>query len=448
MQHKEVVDGLSKESPKWLREIRSKAFEKFSSTPIENSQTFKKNTFFYTFGLDKVKAEDLVDGNSVIDKKLDLDAYVIQSGSACSLHLSENLKKKGVILKEMKDAIKENEMLIKEFFSNENREDDKMLMFNDAFFSSGFFFYVPKNIELDVPLFVLDLNKTKAQVSKNFILVDENSKADIIKEDYSEVDDESLNSENFEVKLKDEAQMTFSILQMFSQKTLTMKNYNIYCGKESKIFLNMGNFGGSKVRSRVNNFLIGDGSSAEDSEVGFGNNRQNFDFYSSLNHIGKSTIGKVLSKGIFKDKSMGLLKGMIKIDEEAKNANSILSEHSLLLSPDAKSDAIPGLEIKTNEVKATHSASVAPLDDEKIFYLMSRGLSNDQAKKQIVFGFFAPVIERVNSEEMKIKLQDVLELKWMNQENSSELSKNIFDVKKQSDRKVEYDIFGTHYKYR
>jgi len=431
-----------------MKEFRTKAFEKFSTMPIENSQIFKKNTFFFTFGLDKIRAEDLVNGKSTVDKKLDLEAYVIQSGFTTVLHLSDDLKKKGVILKNINDAIKEDENLVKEFFTNKNREIDKMTMFNDAFFNSGFFFYVPKNVELEIPLFILNLNKTKVQVAKNLILVDEKSMVDIIKEDYSETQDESVVSENFEVMIKDDSQVTLSNLQMLNQNVLSIGNYNVYCGKESKIFLNMGNFGGSKIRSRVNSFLIGDGSSAEDLEVGFGNQRQNFDIYSSLNHIGKFTIGKVLSKGIFKDKSMGLLKGMIKIDEDAKNANSILSEHSLLLSQDAKADAIPGLEIKTNEVKATHSASVAPLDEEKIFYIMSRGLSMDEAKKQIVFGFFAPVIERVNSEEMKIKLQDVIELKWMNKEISSELSKKIFDVRKQSERKIESDIFGTHYKYR
>jgi len=431
-----------------MKEFRTKAFEKFSTMPIENSQIFKKNTFFFTFGLDKIRAEDLVNGKSTVDKKLDLEAYVIQSGFTTVLHLSDDLKKKGVILKNINDAIKEDENLVKEFFTNKNREIDKMAMFNDAFFNSGFFFYVPKNVELEIPLFILNLNKTKVQVAKNLILVDEKSMVDIIKEDYSETQDESVVSENFEVMIKDDSQVTLSNLQMLNQNVLSIGNYNVYCGKESKIFLNMGNFGGSKIRSRVNSFLIGDGSSAEDLEVGFGNQRQNFDIYSSLNHIGKFTIGKVLSKGIFKDKSMGLLKGMIKIDEDAKNANSILSEHSLLLSQDAKADAIPGLEIKTNEVKATHSASVAPLDEEKIFYIMSRGLSMDEAKKQIVFGFFAPVIERVNSEEMKIKLQDVIELKWMNKEISSELSKKIFDVRKQSERKIESDIFGTHYKYR
>ena len=431
-----------------MKEFRTKAFEKFSTMPIENSQIFKKNTFFFTFGLDKIRAEDLVNGKSTVDKKLDLEAYVIQYGFTTVLHLSDDLKKKGVILKNINDAIKEDENLVKEFFTNKNREIDKMTMFNDAFFNSGFFFYVPKNVELEIPLFILNLNKTKVQVAKNLILVDEKSMVDIIKEDYSETQDESVVSENFEVMIKDDSQVTLSNLQMLNQNVLSIGNYNVYCGKESKIFLNMGNFGGSKIRSRVNSFLIGDGSSAEDLEVGFGNQRQNFDIYSSLNHIGKFTIGKVLSKGIFKDKSMGLLKGMIKIDEDAKNANSILSEHSLMLSQDAKADAIPGLEIKTNEVKATHSASVAPLDEEKIFYIMSRGLSMDEAKKQIVFGFFAPVIERVNSEEMKIKLQDVIELKWMNKEISSELSKKIFDVRKQSERKIESDIFGTHYKYR
>ncbi|MBS3055483.1 MAG: SufD family Fe-S cluster assembly protein [Candidatus Aenigmarchaeota archaeon] len=447
MQYTEAIDSLSKDSA-WMKEFRTKAFEKFSTMPIENSQIFKKNTFFFTFGLDKIRAEDLVNGKSTVDKKLDLEAYVIQSGFTTVLHLSDDLKKKGVILKNINDAIKEDENLVKEFFTNKNREIDKMTMFNDAFFNSGFFFYVPKNVELEIPLFILNLNKTKVQVAKNLILVDEKSMVDIIKEDYSETQDESVVSENFEVMIKDDSQVTLSNLQMLNQNVLSIGNYNVYCGKESKIFLNMGNFGGSKIRSRVNSFLIGDGSSAEDLEVGFGNQRQNFDIYSSLNHIGKFTIGKVLSKGIFKDKSMGLLKGMIKIDEDAKNANSILSEHSLLLSQDAKADAIPGLEIKTNEVKATHSASVAPLDEEKIFYIMSRGLSMDEAKKQIVFGFFAPVIERVNSEEMKIKLQDVIELKWMNKEISSELSKKIFDVRKQSERKIESDIFGTHYKYR
>lgn len=448
MQHKEVIDNLSKDSPQWLKEIRSKTLEKFSSFPIENSETFKKNTYFFTFGLDSINPQYFANGKTLIDKKLELDAYVIQSGSVCVLHLSESLKKKGIVLKEIKDAANEDEKLIKEFFLNKNREKDKMLMFNDAFFNSGFFFHVPKNVDMQVPLFILNLNNAKVQVSKNFILIDENSKVDIIKEDYSETHDDSVVSENVELKLNEGSQITFSNLQMFVQGTLAFENYNVYCEKESKIFWNIGHFGGKKVRSRVNNYLIGDGSSAEDLEVSFGNNSQNFDFYSSLNHIGKSTVGKVLSKGIFNDKAMGLMKGMIKIEKDAKNANSILSEHSLLLSGESKSDAIPGLEIKTNEVKATHSASVAPIDEEKIFYIMSRGLSLDETKKLIVFGFFAPVIERVNSEEMKIKLQDILEMKWINKESSSELTKKIFDVKKRAERKIESDIFGTHYKYR
>jgi len=429
-----------------LKKIRVDAFEMFCSLPVENSQVFKKNTFFLTFGLDEVAADDLIDGSTVINKSLELDAYVIQSGSKSVLHLSNDLEKKGVVLKEIKQAMKEDEKLVKEFFNNRNREQDKMLFFNDAFFNCGFFFHVPRNIDLQIPLFVLNLG-ARSKVAKNFIFIDENSKADIIKEDYSENQDHILFSENFEVNLKDGAQMTFSNLQMLSQNTLVLSNCDICCGNESKVFMNVGHFGGAKVRSRVNNFLIGDGASVEDLEIAFGNNRQNFDLYSGLNHIGKSTVGKVMSKGMFKNKSMGLLKGMIKIGEEAKNSNSYLSGHAILLSEDAKADVIPSLEIKTDEVKATHSVSVAPIDREKIFYLMTRGLSLNEAKKQIAFGFFAPVIENVNSEEAKIKLQEAVELKWMNKEGY-ELSKKVFDVKSRLEKKIKDDIFGTHYKYR
>src|SRR3989304_5262475 len=113
------------------------------------------------------------------------------------------------------------------------------------------------------------------------------------------------------------------------------------------------------------------------------------------------TTGKVLSKGVMKDGSKSIFKGMIRIAKDAKNSQSYLGEHSLLLSKEAKSDAIPGLEIETNDVKATHAASVSQIDDEKIFYLMARGLDKDEAKKLIITGFFSPIIERMPSMQIR-----------------------------------------------
>ena len=100
---------------------------------------------------------------------------------------------------------------------------------------------------------------------------------------------------------------------------------------------------------------------------------------------------------MLKDKSKSVFKGMIRIGKDARNSSAYLAGHAILLSPDAKSDAIPGLEILTNEVKATHSASVAQIDQEQIFYMMTRGLSEDEAKKFIVLGFLEPAISRIHS---------------------------------------------------
>ena len=170
--------------------------------------------------------------------------------------------------------------------------------------------------------------------------------------------------------------------------------------------------------------------------------------FSNLIHTGKNTTGRVLSNGVLKDKSNSIFKGMIKISEFAKYCNSFLSEHAMLLSKDAKAKAIPGLEIETNEVKATHSASVSQIEEDKIFYLMSRGLSDEDAKKMIAFGFFEPVIQKMLLDEMKVKVSHLLELKWQGREE--EFLKHMNDLQSQdaAGTMEKADIFEGHYKYR
>ncbi len=150
-------------------------------------------------------------------------------------------------------------------------------------------------------------------------------------------------------------------------------------------------------------------------EVVLGNNSQKFDLVSDLSHVGKHTRGRILSNNVLMDKSDSVFKGMIRIGKEAKNSSAYLAGHAILLSPDARSDAIPGLEILTNDVKATHSASVSQIDEEQIFYMMSRGLSEDESKKLIVLGFLEPAISRINSEELRDTMRDLVEAKWYRQ---------------------------------
>jgi Fe-S cluster assembly scaffold protein SufB len=150
-----------------------------------------------------------------------------------------------------------------------------------------------------------------------------------------------------------------------------------------------------------------------------------------------------------KDASKSLFKGMIKIDKEAKASESYLAGHAILLDKSAKSDAIPGLEIETNEVKATHSASVAQLDENEIFYLMSRGLSRDGAKREIVNGFLEPLSRKMGP-TIRAWVTYLIENKWLGKSlvlKSDEAMEQILEVERSRYRETE-DIFEKHYKYR
>ena len=167
-----------------------------------------------------------------------------------------------------------------------------------------------------------------------------------------------------------------------------------------------------------------------------------------MNHESPNTEGRVVEKSILRNRSKSLFKGMIRIKENATKSNSFLSGRSILLDKNAKSDAIPGLEILTNDVKATHSASVAQIDEEQIFYLKSRCLSQEEAERTIVEGFLEPMSRKM-SFQVRAWIAYLIESKWENRELSintdEELAKfiEVEETRYNEDAEIEQ-----HYKYR
>jgi Fe-S cluster assembly protein SufD len=130
-------------------------------------------------------------------------------------------------------------------------------------------------------------------------------------------------------------------------------------------------------------------------------------------HIGEDTTGDLLSKGVFTDRSRGYIKGLIEIQRSARGTDSFLGEFSMLLARKSRSVTIPSLEIDQPDVRrASHSSSVAPIDEAQIFYLMSRGLDRETARKTIVMGFLEPVVARIPLPDVQDRLRGLLEEKW------------------------------------
>jgi Fe-S cluster assembly scaffold protein SufB len=167
------------------------------------------------------------------------------------------------------------------------------------------------------------------------------------------------------------------------------------------------------VRSRVDNRLEGDRSSVEQVEIVFGANEQLFDLTSYTRHVGRDTTGNLLSKGVLLDAARSYMKGMITIDKTAVGTDSFLGEFGMNLSKKTRSVAIPSLEIDQPDCRrAMHSSSVGPIDETQLFYLESRGIPPDEARKFIVLGFLEPVVARMPLEDERERLRGLLEAKW------------------------------------
>ena len=167
------------------------------------------------------------------------------------------------------------------------------------------------------------------------------------------------------------------------------------------------------MRSRVDNRLEGDRSSVEQVEIVFGGADQVFDLTSYTRHVGRDTTGNLLSKGALMDKARSYMKGMIVIDRSAVGTDSFLGEFGMNLSKSTRSVAIPSLEIDQPDCRrAAHASSVGPIDETQLFYLESRGIPPDEARKFIVLGFLEPVVARVPLVDAQDRLRELLEAKW------------------------------------
>lgn len=171
--------------------------------------------------------------------------------------------------------------------------------------------------------------------------------------------------------------------------------------------------GSRLVRSRIDNRLEGDRSSLEQVEILFGSEDQLFDLTTYTRHVGQDTTGDVLAKGALKDRARTYMKGLATIERSAIGTDSYLGEFAMNLSKQARSVAIPSLEIDQPDCRrAAHSSSVGPIDEGQIFYLESRGIPEDEARKFIVLGFLEPVVARIPVEDVQERIRARLEAKW------------------------------------
>ena len=454
-----LIDEISssRNEPNWLKEYRNSALSIYQELPSEVSPLYNKYSDAKRMNPEQVSLSINTDSKipEFLTKRIDEvknQTSIIQIGSNIhSVNLSDKLQSSGVIISSINDALAENNEIVEKVIKSSNSKEDKYTALNNAAFNTGLFVYIPKNLIIEEPIHLVSCLSEDgiSTVSRNLIVAEDNTKATIVQELYSpKIKTQQAYLELLNTSVGSNSNLDLTTLQMMEQNSVNFSTRRTDVAQDAKINWYLGLFGTILSRYRIDYHLNGTGSSVNDSEVVFGNNEQSFDLNTVVNHNKESTEGKVVEKSILKDKSKSLFKGMIRINENAAHSNSFLSGRSILLDKGAKSDAIPGLEILTNDVKATHSASVAQIDEEQIFYLGSRCLSRAEAERIIVEGFLEP-LSRSMSYQVRAWIAYLIESKWEGNElsiNNDEQLKALVEV--EETRYNEHAEIEQHYKYR
>lgn len=465
--NRDYIKSITDENrePTWLSEMREEAFSKYTALPAEVSPLYSKYSDANRLSAESVRLPDQITRYQPYEelcdrlKEPEQGASVLRIGSSINnIVIPEKISQMGVIILDLKEAVIKHDALIRsQLTSNRlNYGEDKYLALEASAFHSGLFIYIPRNVMVEDPIRIVNslADDWSSSIARIIVIADLGSKATIVEEIYAPQMErtERVQQAYFELiesHVGPNAHLEMVTLQAMSRNTINFSNRKAFVERDGKMSWYLGMFGAEMSRYKIDSIMKGIGASAEDVEIIFGIGNQSFDVTSNLIHYGRNSRGRVLVKSVMKDTSKSLFKGMIKIGKEARASESYLAGHAILLDKGAKSDAIPGLEIETNEVKATHSASVAQMDENQIFYLMSRGLSREGAKREIVSGFLEPLSRKMGP-AIRAWINYLIENKWSGKSlilKTDEAMEQILEVEKSRYRETQ-DIFEKHYKYR
>jgi Fe-S cluster assembly protein SufD len=344
------------------------------------------------------------------------DPFFAQLDSkAFRINTPDSLKKQGVIFTDLETAIKEHPDLVQKYlFKSVSPNEDKMTALSSAFARSGLFIYVPKNVKVNEALQSLVLLNTPyaGAFTHTIVIAEAGSEVTFLEEGYSLTGDSALHIGVAEIYVGEGARVQYGGFQNWNTSTFNFYRRRAQVARDGRMNWTIGWLGGKLTMSKVESQLQGPGAEMEDIQVLFGSGKQHFDLSSTLRNSAPNVRGEIHLKAVMKDTARSVVYGFIKVDPPAQQSNSYQLAQGLLLNEGAHCDAIPGLEIEANDVRATHGASIGPIDDEQVFYLQSRGMPAEQAKRTIVEGFFDPTIEKIPVELVRERFQSLVHHKW------------------------------------
>jgi Fe-S cluster assembly protein SufD len=417
---RELVESRAAADPDWLKERRLHALEVYQALPMP---TMKLEEWRYTdvalLKLDEVTpAEPGPRAVPQAVRTLLADraaaARVIQVGPATAeIELDDALRRQGVVLMDLADAARQHPELVARYLGAElPPESGKFEALNFALWTSGVFLYVPKNVHLEQPVRVVRwLDEEGAAVFPRTLIVAEAGAHLAYVEEFSspDFDAPTLSCGAVEVYAHDGAHVQYVAMQRWGRGVRHFSSQRTIARRDADLDTLVVNLGATVARVDLKASLEGPGARSDMLGLYFGREDQHFDHNTRQDHVAPNANSDLLYKGALYDRSHGVFRGIIRVHKGAQRTDAYQTNRSLLLSPDARAESLPNLEIEADDVRCSHGATVSQLDEEELFYLMSRGLTRRQAERLVVFGFFGEVLDRLPLREVAGELRVAIE---------------------------------------
>lgn len=396
----------TKQEPKWMTDFRLKSYKAFVDTPNPDFGPELKIDFdlinYYKKVTDKTEnswdavacpIKETFEEVGLIDaEKKYLDGIGAQFESEVVYHnMIEELEEKGVIFSSTDDALKKHPEIFKKYFNKLVKYDEnKYTALNGAVWSGGTFIYVPPHVTIERPLqsYFRINTKNMGQFERTLIIVDEDSHVHYMEgctAVYHTTD--SLHAAVVEIFVGKNSSCRYTTIQNWADNIYNLVTKRAIVDEGGKMEWIDGNIGSKTNMKYPSCILKGKNSEGNCISIAVASKGQVQDAGAKMIHLAPNTKSKIISKSIAANGGVANYRGTVKIEKEAENSTSIIKCDTIILDKKSKSDTIPKNIVKNSSSNLEHEATVSKLDEEKLFYLMSRGLDEEKAKELLIIGF-------------------------------------------------------------
>ncbi len=428
----EVVSDISdrKNEPQWMKDLRMKSLRLFHKKPMptwgsdltgidfQNIKYFVKSTEQQATSWEDLP-EDIKNtydrlGIPEAEKQRLVAGVAAQYESEVVYHqIREDLEEKGVIFVDTDTALREHEDLFREYFTSViPAGDNKFASLNTAVWSGGSFIYVPPGVHVDIPLQAYFRINTEnmGQFERTLIIADEGSSVHYVEGCTAPIyKSDSLHSAVVEIIVKKNARVRYTTIQNWSNNVYNLVTKRATCAEGATMEWIDGNIGSKVTMKYPAVFLLGEHSRGETLSVAFAGEGQHQDAGSKMVHAAPNTSSSIVSKSVARGGGRTSYRGLVQVLEGATGSKSSVVCDALLVDTISRSDTYPYVDIREDDVQMGHEATVSKVSEDQMFYLMSRGMSEQEAMAMIVRGFVEPIAKELPM-EYALELNRLIEL--------------------------------------